>query len=1128
MRGRSTALLLTLALIGGLTTAYGFTESSSGDPSRLGEAFDSRTALSSIGPSKAQAKAIVALVRTHPDVRLGWNARFGTPSSILRHGGTLTPRASGTPANVARAWLRTNAALFGWRAADAAALRVKKTLSQPNGGARTVLFHQVFGSLEGNSYGGSLTVALDRDNRILSVRANVLHATSLATGALITASKALSIASHRAAPKMLGRKGEWTRFARGAFAAEHWVRKVAFPTGHGRARPAWEVIFVKRLDDGYRTVVDALSGEVLYRYQMVKHEAPEGRVFDTYPGAPLGGKHELRSFAGDPAASPQGWFSIVPGVNTMTTLGNNATTATNWGVYIAPDGPGQVRPVSPTLVFDYPFTDAWAQSECGVNPISESQGAPDTPTYAQDALPAVTNLFYHHNVMHDFFYKLGFVEEAGAMQATNFGKTSPTLENDPLIGLVQAAGVAGDAPRDDPLGRDNAYMFPNPDGVPQWSGMFLFETVPDAFIAPCTDGDFATDVIYHEYAHGVTSRWVGAEFGNLESPHGGSMGESWSDFYAMHYLHKHGLEKSTALAPYVTADPVRGLRNFTLGNNPLTLADFGFDLSGEEVHADGEIWNGTLWDIRTALAKARSNGADLASQLIADAMPISGPLPTMLNMRDAILAADVARTKGANQELLWKVFAGRGMGRSAFAKDATDINPIPGFDHKDPALNGRINGSVVDATSGAAISGARVFLGLFEARTTPIARTGADGFFSVPVQAGTYPVTIQARGHGARTFKVTAAAGGTTEREFRMPFNFASQFAGATIKDSSNPSGLGAPELAIDDTASSTWRTDSDADGPAGESFVVDLAGNSPVTIQDIQVTGYMSPGSGRIRFETLKEYEILTSMDGTNFTSLVKGGFPFTKVRPRAMDVHYKGKRLASPVQAKFVKFVAVAPQSEGLGRVQVGDVQIFGVGPSVRIAAAVAQAAETFHDEGVALVASADALLTKNVMEAMGEAGQCIFPPPTQGIDAWVSELPPTFGDGTHLIDVKVEQPHPVRPDVDVFFESVTCVSTGSVATTAAREVGLIPQASRYVVSQLYTTAVGTITVDAKADTSGAIAQAPAVRGGTTKPPKPKPSGLPATGVAPAVPFGLGLVAASVVMGVVLRRPRGRRART
>ena len=39
-----------------------------------------------------------------------------------------------------------------------------------------------------------------------------------------------------------------------------------------------------------------------------------------------------------------------------------------------------------------------------------------------------------------------------------------------------------------------------------------------------------------------------------------------------------------------------------------------------------------------------------------------------------------------------------------------------------------------------------------EARVSALRKTGATGGFSAPVVAGTYPVTVQARGFGSQTF----------------------------------------------------------------------------------------------------------------------------------------------------------------------------------------------------------------------------------------------------------------------------------------------------------------------------------------------------------------------------------------
>ncbi|MFN2590102.1 MAG: M36 family metallopeptidase [Actinomycetota bacterium] len=1052
------SLVLSLLLLASLTagTARAVTRANATQAFSAAEV-DVRTAAPPVGATSAQVRALVELTRTFPDLRLEWDRHFGTPSTILRWGKTLTGARPGSPVGAARAWLADHAALYGWTRADVAALRVVKSLAQPGGGARTVLFHQVFGGLEGGAFlGGSMSVALDTENRILTVRANVARATGIARGARLTASAAFARATGPPAPPITGHRAGWTEFGRGPFAAPHYAKRVAFVMGSEAARPAWEVLFARRLDEGYTVVVDAVDGRILYRHQMVLHSGPgdpEAAVFLNYPGAKKGGKQQVMSLSGDPKASPQGWLSPISSALPLpTTIGNNAHTATNWFVFIAPDS-GQLRPVDPTYSFDYPFQDAWASSNCGENPISAQQAFPDTPTYALDALPAVVNLFYHHNLMHDYFYRQGFDEAAGNMQLNNFSKGGQG--GDPLFGLVQAAAAGGDAPAY--LGRDNAYMFPFPDGLPQWSGMFLWEPIPQSFIAPCVDGDFDAQVIYHEYTHGVTSRWTGGEFGNLNSFHGGAMGEAWSDFYAMHYVIRQGFEKRPILGPYVTGNSKRGIRNWALDEVKANFGDIGYDTAGEQVHADGQIWAGILWDLRQSVAATRRGGADLVTQLVSDAMPIAGPVPSMLNMRDAILAADKARTRGANQAVLWKVFARHGMGRSAFAADAFDVSPRPAFDDKDWSKNGTISGRVVDGRTGKAVAGARVFVGQFEARTSPVVRTGSSGTFSFRIRPGTARMIIQAPGYGVQGVSLNVKAGRTTSVVLGLGVNFASVNAGAKVKQVSNPSDAGGPELALNDTASSVWLTSDDGNAK-GEFFVVDLAGKSPVTIRQIQVSAYNTPGN---RFEALRDFTVLSSTNGKKFTRILRGSFPTTPPRPVSPDLHYKAYALKSPVRASFLKFVADRPQDETVTEVQVADVQAFGSG-SVTVKPLKPKKEQPFHDEGIALIPSGSVGITRTLMES----GVCVYPPPTQGLDSWVSELPDGFGDGTHIIDVNAASPpgNP-RPDMDLYFLSLDCAPTGGIATGAPREAGTIPQGSKYVIAELFTSVVAQITVDAKA---------------------------------------------------------------
>ena len=60
----------------------------------------------------------------------------------------------------------------------------------------------------------------------------------------------------------------------------------------------------------------------------------------------------------------------------------------------------------------------------------------------------------------------------------------------------------------------------------------------------------------------------------------------------------------------------------------------------------------TLWDLRSGWSpRRRAAGSDLAEQLITEGMRLSPPEPSFLDMRNAILAADVGDRGGANRDL---------------------------------------------------------------------------------------------------------------------------------------------------------------------------------------------------------------------------------------------------------------------------------------------------------------------------------------------------------------------------------------------------------------------------------------------------------------------------------------------
>ena len=113
-------------------------------------------------------------------------------------------------------------------------------------------------------------------------------------------------------------------------------------------------------------------------------------------------------------------------------------------------------------------------------------------------------------------------------------------------------------------------------------------------------------IVGHEYTHAISNRMIGGPDEGITSEQGGAMGESWGDLVAGEYMFSHGYSTGAnpwAVGAYATGNKTVGIRDYAINANPLNYSDYGFDSTGDEVHADGEIWNGTQWEVRQALVE---------------------------------------------------------------------------------------------------------------------------------------------------------------------------------------------------------------------------------------------------------------------------------------------------------------------------------------------------------------------------------------------------------------------------------------------------------------------------------------------------------------------------------------------
>ncbi len=205
------------------------------------------------------------------------------------------------------------------------------------------------------------------------------------------------------------------------------------------------------------------------------------------------------------------------------------------------------------------------------------------------------------------------------------------------------------------------------------------------------DSSFDNAVVAHEYGHGVSNRLTGGPgnsnclpmIGNPDTSE--QAGEGWSDFWSL-LLTADAADQPTdarGIGGYINFDSIlpgtNGIRNFPYSTdevvNPQTYANIG---ATNVPHGVGEIWMSMLWEVYWELVVKHGFDADfytgtggnnLTMQLMVDGLKLQPCFPDFVEARDAILLADQTNNSGANQCEIWRGFAKRGLGVSAFPGD---------------------------------------------------------------------------------------------------------------------------------------------------------------------------------------------------------------------------------------------------------------------------------------------------------------------------------------------------------------------------------------------------------------------------------------------------------------------------
>ncbi|MFE7228363.1 M36 family metallopeptidase [Nocardioides sp. NPDC057577] len=1029
-------------------------------------------------PTSIQESAANALDAV--DIR--WNAH-GTPTSLITSDGVLAAAGSSDPVAAARGFLEDSAAVFGLTAAQMGDLELVSDQKLAGGGGHAVLFRQTYDGLSAATE-GLVTVGV-ADGDITYVSSSLSKVTGTPAKAELTPTAAWLKAAASAGRPISGAKvGEivtdlaakltdWTTLTVPGLATDQLVRLRALPVPGEGVRPVFQATVVDSAAAtllGQTALVDAVTGEVLWRHDNVDHEndiegpftgtalgscgpkhtfeisddktrtlaalaiglptddftvklfAPDGTLLvesdlltspeaATYTAEKIdpgtyavqvcpfddsllvgsytvtvassdagaetgdlpGGNPRWSYFPGTPDAASTGgdavpandvvacwtkvsectgpelkslanagpWDTLLNttvGVPSLTTVGNNANTHEGWLSPLAAGGLEQA-PISPLRDYTGRFTDAWNNSRCA--PTNLVPGG-------NDVNYVVGNLFASHNRMHDWSYFLGFTEENYNLQTDNLGRGGRGLDAE--IGNAQAAAIDSQVIEQTGLltGRNNANQLTLMDGVPGITNQYLFQPAAGAFYAPCTDGSLDFGIVGHEYTHAISNRMIGGPDDGITSEQGGAMGESWGDLAGAEHMFAHDLYNGGtpwAVGTYATGNTETAIRDFAIDKNPLNFSDYGFDTTGPEVHADGEIWNGTMWSVRKALVdkydatypyadKALqlrcSVGTTTASPLAADKCPgnrrwiqlvfdsflLQQGATSMLDARDAFLAADQMRFGGANREVIAKAFAQRGMGQYATTTADSD-EPTPSF--ASPASRN------VKVTFSAPGSG-KVYVGRFEARATPIADTntatalGAVAHF-VP---GTYELLYVSATGGAQRKTVTVSPAEITKTvAFGSATNLAAAANGATVLSSTE--GSRNPGALIDGTEGTNWGgVTADNVDTTTPSVAVDLAGGTR-TVKTVNVSAYLSPATDTdadsgSRFTALRKFALEACVSACDtagatwrrFYTSADDAFPGKRPRPVAPDLNLRTFDVPD-TSAAAVRLVALENQCTG-----------------------------------------------------------------------------------------------------------------------------------------------------------------------------------------------------------------------
>lgn len=752
----------------------------------------------------------------------------GTPSNVGSFDTFLTGRSSAAASRVVMSYVRDHLSDLGLTRADLATFQLRTDYVDVAGIHHISWTQQAKGiTVFGNGLKGNVT----KDGQLISVQGSPISGLATLTAAAPASPRLSAAAARNAAAKDVGGAADSSAVERDSRTAgtSLWsngdrAQLVWFMTPSG-ARLGWSTYTQAGVTLDYSHVIDAASGAVLYRRDLVDNDRGDAKVYDYYPGAAKGGDPKVVNFF------KRGWLPrkahFLAGANVLAWADVNDDNRVNDNEKTSVPGT-RTRAQFNLVRFN------------GSNKLCSDEfictwNANKRYSWRENKQADVTNAFYLGNTFHDYLERapIGFTPRAG-----NFER----IDGDSVkLHALDGANTNDGFPDGNHI--DNANMSTPPDGIAPTMQMYLWHfpkasNAEDPFIP--VSGSFDASILYHEYTHGLSNRLVVDAQGNstLNSIQARAMGEAWSDWYAMDYLVAKGFQPDERsrdgqirVAKYVLADQftfrtmamdcdrrtdARNCTDINGNRGGYTYGDFPTIGGAPQVHASGEVWAQTLWDIREAV------GHRVADMLVTRGMELSASDPTMLDMRNAMLQADKAVYNADHSNKLWRIFAHRGFGWYAGAVEGGDVNPAQDF-HLPPAVKrgtGTLFGYVLDRNTGEPIEGARVTISGHPEYTD---KSGSNGLYVIfDVRPGTYKkVVMTADGYEVVVRRVTVDVDDQpgSRQDFQARRDYAASSGGGEIVDFNGPdySGFGCgPGGAIDLTQAQVWGSTTGRGAPTG------------------------------------------------------------------------------------------------------------------------------------------------------------------------------------------------------------------------------------------------------------------------------------------------------------------------